>query len=113
MFAAHHRLDNLHLIVDDNRTSMLGFTDDIVSHNNLEERMTAFGWDVTQVQQGHDVLAVHDALTSLKARKDGKPKALIAHTLKGRGVPGLENEALSHILTPKPEVLESLIGKKL
>ena len=112
MFAAHHRLDNLHLIVDDNRTSMLGFTDDIVSHNNLEERMTAFGWDVTQVKQGHDVLAVHDALTSMKARKDGKPKALIAHTLKGRGVPGLENEALSHILTPKPEVLESLIGKK-
>ena len=44
----------------------------------------------------------------MKWQQDGKPKALIAHTIKGRGVPGLENAELSHIMNPKPELRERL-----
>ncbi|AVT78117.1 transketolase, N-terminal section [Rhodopseudomonas palustris] len=108
MFAAQHGLDNLHLIVDDNRISMLGFTDDIVSHDDLAARLTAFGWSCARVD-GHDVEAVRAALLAMKVVRDGRPKALLARTVKGRGVPGLENVALSHILTPKRELLDRLL----
>ena len=87
---------------------MLGFTDEIVSHRGLKPRLEVFGWSCIEVD-GHDVLAVQDALSHLKATADGRPKALIAHTLKGRGVPGLENEPLSHILAPKAELLDTLL----
>ena len=110
MFASQHKLDNLHLIVDDNHISMLGFTDDIVSHGELASRLTSFGWDCMEVQ-GHDVLAVQSALLHQKANAGGKPKALIARTLKGHGVPGLENAPLSHIINPKPELIDSLLEK--
>jgi transketolase len=108
MFASHHQLDNLHLIVDDNRISMLGFTDDIVSHQDLSARFTAFGWDTFEVD-GHDVDAVQNVLRSLKVTRTGKPKVLIARTIKGRGVPGLENQPLSHILNPKPDLIDKLM----
>lgn len=112
MFASQHKLDNLHLIVDDNRTSMLGFTDEIVTHNSLSVRLSAFGWDCIEVD-GHDVLAVQEALVQQINQYGGKPKALIARTLKGRGVPGLENAPLSHIKNPKPELIDSLLEKRL
>jgi transketolase len=108
MFASQHKLDNLHLIVDNNGISMLGFTDDIVSHNGLITRLNAFGWQCVEVD-GHDALAVQHNLLTLKATVNAQPKALIARTLKGRGVPGLENEALAHILSPKPEMLDALL----
>lgn len=111
MFASHHRLDNLHLIVDDNRISMLGYTDDIVSHGSLFARLSAFGWDCLAVD-GHDVLAVQAALLKMKANSAGAPKALIARTLKGHGVPGLENAPLSHIINPGPELLDSLLEQR-
>ena len=108
MFASQHKLDHLHLIVDCNNISMLGYTDDIVSHGDLVARLSAFGWDCMEVD-GHDVDAVQAALQKQKATAAGKPKALIASTLKGRGVPGLENAPLSHILNPKPELIDSLL----
>ena len=108
MFASQHGLDNLNLIVDDNGISMLGYTDDIVSHDPLSTRLSAFGWDCLEVD-GHDVAAVHAALRKMKAACEGKPKALIARTLKGHGVPGLENAPLSHIINPKPELIDRLL----
>lgn len=108
MFASQHGLDNLNLIVDNNHISMLGFTDDIVSHKGLSSRLEAFGWKCSEVD-GHNVQAVQEALLNLKETANGQPKALIAHTLKGRGVPGLENEPLSHILVPKAELIDSLL----
>ena len=108
MFASQHNLDNLHLIVDDNRISMLDFTDKIVSHANLNKRLEAFGWGCDDCD-GHNVLAIQSSLKALKEEAKGKPKALIARTLKGRGVPGLENEPLAHILNPKSNVIERLL----
>jgi len=110
MFAAQHSLDNLHLIVDDNRISMLGHTDDIVTHGDLAARLAAFGWSSAHVD-GHDAPAVRNALLAQKRERGGRPKALIARTIKGRGVPGLANAALAHIMNPKPEVIDSLLGK--
>lgn len=111
MFASHHRLDNLHMIVDDNGISMLGHTDEIVSHGSLLNRLAAFGWDCLEVD-GHDVMAVQQALTELKNRRDNQPKALVAKTVKGRGVPGLENAPLSHIMNLKPEFIDNLLEQR-
>jgi transketolase len=109
MFAAHHRLDHLNLVVDNNGVSMLGHTDRIVSHDSLSGRLEAFGWDCREVD-GHDVVAVREALLQMKSQAGGRPKALIARTLKGHGVPGLEDADLCHIMNPKPELIDSLLA---
>lgn len=108
MFASHHCLDNLHLIVDDNQVSMLGHTDKIVSHGTLSARLQAFGWDCVEVD-GHDVLAVQAQLLSLKSQSANRPKALIARTKKGHGVPLLEGAELSHVMNLKPEMIDALL----
>jgi transketolase len=108
MFASQHRLDNLNLVVDDNRIAMLGYTDEIVSNSDLASRLRSFGWECWEVN-GHDLRAVQVTLLKSKAARNGKPKAVIARTLKGHGVPGLENTALSHILNPKPELIDTLL----
>lgn len=109
MFASHHNLDQLNLIVDDNQISMLDYTKNIVSHGSLTERLTAFGWDCREVD-GHDVNELQKVFLQMKLERNGCPKAVIAKTLKGHRVPGLENAALSHIINPKPELLDSLLG---
>ena len=112
MFASHHCLDNLHLIVDDNQISMLGRTDDILTHNSLSRRLTAFGWECVNVD-GHDVHALQSALARQKERAEGKPKAMIARTIKGNRVPGLADVPLSHILSPKLEHIDALLEESL
>ena len=111
MFAAHHRLDNLNLMVDNNSIAMLGFTDEIVSHGSLIEKFKAFGWETTEIN-GHDINTVQETLSTFKSIRNSKPKAIIAKTLKGRGVPGLENQPLSHIINPKIETLNAILGAK-
>lgn len=112
MFASHHKLDNLHIIIDNNGISMLDYTDEIVSHNSIAQRLSAFGWDCLHVD-GHDVEAVQKTLLDMKEKHAGNPKVLIAKTLKGHGVPGLENASLSHIINPKPDLIDSLLKEEM
>lgn len=107
MFASHNKLDNLHLIVDNNQISMLGQTAEIVSHGSIVQRLSSFGWDCVEVD-GHDVLAVRGALLQMKGERNGKPKALVAHTKKGHGVPALEGRDLSHVMNPKADWLDTI-----
>ncbi len=109
MFAAHHKLDKLNLIVDCNATSMLDHTDEIIHHLSLKRKFEEFGWDVDEVD-GHDLGALHTKLNNMKCSSSGKPKALIAKTLKGKGVPSIENKSLSHIMGVKPEEIDRLVG---
>jgi transketolase len=111
MFASQHCLDNLNLIIDNNKISMLGFTKEIIGHGELTKRLGSFGWKCWEVD-GHDVLAVCEALHEMKKERNGIPKVLIANTIKGRGIPGLENQPLSHIINPKPELLDELISSR-
>ncbi|MDC0492711.1 transketolase [Alphaproteobacteria bacterium] len=108
MFAGHHGLDNMNLLIDNNSISMLGFTDDIISHGSLASRLNSFGWDTVEID-GHNIHQVHETISTRKTQKNGKPKAMIARTLKGRGVPGLENQPLCHIINPKPETLDTIL----
>ena len=88
---------------------MLDHTDNIVSHVDLKTRLSSFGWDCEEVD-GHDVIALRDLFFKKKNSKNGKPKAIIASTLKGRGIPGLQDAPLSHIINPKPELIKDLLN---
>lgn len=107
MLAAQHRLDNLTVIVDNNRISMLGPTDEIVSHRSLTVKLEAFGWAAAQVD-GHDLEAL---LTVLAAVTPGQPRCIVADTHKGRGVPGLEDAPLSHGMGIPPAQIDALLGE--
>ncbi|MQA51732.1 transketolase [Pseudomonas piscis] len=110
MFAAQHRLDNLTVLVDNNQISMLGATDEIVSHRDLEAKFNAFGWQAQVVNDGHSPQAIAKALNISRANDQGKPQAIIVNTRKGHRVPGLESAPLSHITPIAPNLIEQLLG---
>lgn len=108
MFASMHRLDNLVLIIDRNNVSMLDFCKNIIDLCPLEEKLRAFRWEVASVD-GHDPDDLALALTRMKCAREERPKALIAETIKGKGVPCLEVDPLSHIRNIRPEEVDSII----
>ena len=110
MFAAQHRLDNLTVIVDNNQISMLGPTDEIVSHRSLKKKFEAFGWAAMDVEEGHSTEAIGEALRAIGNDDTRRPRALIVNTRKGNRVPGLENAPLSHVTAIKSDVIDQLLG---
>jgi len=109
MFAPQHNLDNLTLIVDYNKVSMLDFSKNIINLNSLYDKFKAFNWDVFEIDDGHDVEEVFKTLQKVINARDKKPKVIIANTIKGKGVPFLETHSLSHILSVKSEDIDTLI----
>ena len=90
MFASKFKLDNLIGIVDYNKWSLDGPTNDIMPIEPLVDKWKAFGWTVYEVD-GHDMRQVLDVLDLVtKQYGDNKPKLIIAHTVKGRGVSNWE-----------------------
>ena len=102
MFAAHRKLDNLVAIVDRNGLQIDGRTCDVCDPGDLGAKFAAFGWDVDEVD-GHDLDALVAVLGAAKAGRDGRPHAVIARTVKGQGVPFMENEAGWHGKAPNAE----------
>lgn len=102
MFAAHRKLDNLVAIVDRNGLQIDGRTCDVCDPGDLGAKFAAFGWDVDEVD-GHDLDALVSVLGAAKAGRDGRPHAVIARTVKGKGVPFMENEAGWHGKAPNAE----------
>ncbi len=102
MFAAHRGLDNLVAVVDRNGLQIDGRTCDVCDPGDLGAKFAAFGWDVTEVD-GHDASALVEVLGAAKAARAGKPHAVIARTVKGKGVPFMENEAGWHGKAPNAE----------
>lgn len=110
MFASHHHLDNLTLIIDNNRLCMLDRCEKVLNVEPFDRRFEAFGW-MTRRVDGHDVVALHEVLSSLKHRKAGsQPAVLIADTVKGKGVQELESDTLCHIRTLNHEEIDRAIG---
>ena len=110
MFAGHHRLGNLTLIVDNNSRCMLNDTARVVTLAPLAEKLKAFGWRVEECD-GHDLAALHPRLSAIGREHAGQPVALIANTIKGHGVPSLEASPISHVLSvPAAEIDRLLAG---
>ncbi len=105
MSAAHHRAGRLIAIVDRNRYCLDGEVDEVMGIEPLDEKWRAFGWEVHEVD-GHDVGALCGLLRSLAQREAPTvPALVIAHTVKGKGVPYMESEIGWHLgyLSPEDE----------
>ena len=94
MAAAAHKVDNLVAIVDRNRVQATDEIEKVLSVGDVPAKWAAFGWNVIEID-GHDMGQILDALDAAKACK-GKPTAIIANTVKGKGFPFAEGKAAYH-----------------
>jgi transketolase len=104
MFGAFHKVDNIVAIVDYNGIQLDGFVKDIMEVSPLAEKWRAFGWHVVEID-GHDFTAVRKAFEEAEATK-GKPTAIVAHTVKGKGVSFMENNPKFHGTAPTAAEVE-------
>jgi transketolase len=95
LFAAHHRLDNFMIVVDENGFQAMGATQDIINLGSIEGKLASFGFEAVTID-GHDEAAIDAAIRHLWSTGPGCPKALIAKTVKGKGVPFMENDNIWH-----------------
>lgn len=102
MQAAHRNLSNLIAIIDRNNLQIDGCTEDVMSLGNLSEKIKSFGWDVLEID-GHNYQEIYSAVET--AKKSEKPFAIIAKTVKGKGVSFMENQAGWHGKAPNDEQL--------
>jgi transketolase len=99
LFAAHHRLSNLVAVVDHNKLQSLATVEETLGLEPFAEKWRAFGWRVAEVD-GHD----HDQLASaLDVDPAGgeAPHCILAHTVKGKGIPFMEHSVLWHYRSPQ------------
>ncbi|MEY8241382.1 MAG: transketolase [Cycloclasticus sp.] len=111
LFAAHHGLSNLTAIVDYNKLQSIRSVNETLRLEPFREKWEAFGWFVCEID-GHN----HDEiLKALEADSGSKPKIILAHTIKGKGVSFMENSVLWHYRSPQGEekasALEEVLGK--
>ncbi|NLC78200.1 MAG: transketolase [Ruminococcaceae bacterium] len=102
MAAAHYKLDNLTVIVDNNGMQIDGTNDQVMSLGCLRAKFEAFGFNVVEVADGNDLEQVLAAFE--KKTAEGKPKCILAHTLKGKGVSYMEGEVSWHGKAPNEEL---------
>jgi len=109
LFAGHHRLDNLVIVIDYNKIQSLDFVDKTLRLEPLADKLRAFGWSAREVD-GHSVAELGDVLSAVPLEK-GKPTAIIAHTVKGKGVSWMEGKVLWHYRPPTPEELVTALAE--
>ena len=101
MFAGHRKLDNLLVIVDNNNLQIDGSVAEVCSPYPIDEKFAAFGFHVININ-GNDFDEIDKAFKEAKATK-GMPTAIIAHTVKGKGVSFMEDQAGWHGKAPNDE----------
>ena len=106
-FANHHQLNNLTVIVDDNNMQLDDFTSKIVDKSNLAKRIESFGFNVVEVD-GHDIESLDKAFVT---SHDDMPLAVIAHTIKGKGVSFIENNPPYHTGSLTKEQYEQALAE--
>jgi transketolase len=106
MLAGHHCLDNLTAILDQNGMQIDGSCCEVVGLGDMAAKWSSFGWDVEEVD-GHDVLDICQALEG--AVSASRPRMIIAHTVKGKGVSFMENNVDFHGKAPTPEEMEKAL----
>jgi transketolase len=101
LIAAHHKLNNLIVIVDFNKLQAMGEVKEILNIEPLKEKWKAFGWEVREID-GHDFEQIEKALIS-PVLEGEKPLVIIAKTIKGKGVSFMEGNNLYHYKAPSEE----------
>lgn len=91
-YAGHRKLENLTVIIDKNNLQLDGLTHEVLAMDNMAERWKAFGFQTIEID-GHNIEAIHNAF---RTAHKGQPLAVIAHTVKGKGVSFAENRVEWH-----------------
>jgi len=110
LFAAHRKLDNLTVIVDENGFQAMGTTAEVMGLGSLREKFAAFGFEAVDVD-GHDEAALDSALWALRGNRDGRPKAIIARTVKGKGVSFMEHANEWHYTRLNPDTYAAALAE--
>lgn len=98
LFAPHHKLSNLVVIIDYNKIQSLGAVKEVIDLEPLADKWRAFGWAVRELD-GHNIEAIEQAVTNVPFALD-RPSCIVAHTVKGKGVSFMENKLLWHYRAP-------------
>ena len=99
MFAGHRKLDNLVVIVDNNGLQIDGPVDQVCSPYPIDKKFEAFNFHVINLEDGNDMDQIRAAFAEARATK-GMPTAIVAHTLKGKGVSFMEGSVDWHGKAP-------------
>jgi transketolase len=102
LFAAHHALKNFMVIVDENGFQAMGCTQDVLDLGSIQAKFESFGFEAVTID-GHDEAAIDSVISQLWASNSSAPKALIAKTVKGKGVPFMENNNIWHYTRLDPQ----------
>ena len=106
MCANKYKLDNYIMLFDNNGLQLDGTTDQIMPGLDMSKKAADFGFDVYEID-GHDMEQILDTFDKIRAAKNGKPKFINAHTVKGKGVDYMENSLDWHGKAPNKEQYES------
>lgn len=106
LFARQFRLDNLIVIVDVNGFQAMGRTDDVMALDDISAKFDAFGFEAVSID-GHDEDAIDAAYSQFRHSRNGKPKAIVARTIKGKGVSFMEDDNIWHYTRLNPETFAS------
>lgn len=109
MSGAFYQLDNLCAVIDRNMLQISGGTEEVMAEGDLAAKLAAFGWNVIEAADGNSVEQLHDAFETAKSVK-GRPTAIIAHTVKGKGSPVMENQAAWHHKLPTEAEYAAIMG---
>jgi transketolase len=109
LFAPHHKLDNLVVIVDYNKIQSFGRVADVIDLEPLAAKWTAFGWATREIN-GHDLDALERAFAAIPF-ETGRPSCIVAHTVKGKGVSFMEDKLLWHYRAPCGDVMEQALAE--
>lgn len=95
LFAGSHNLSNIIMAIDNNNMQALGRISEISDLGSLADKLRAFGWETYECN-GHDINKIYEICSELEHSKTESPKALVFHTIKGRGISFIENNPVWH-----------------
>ena len=107
LFAAHHGLDNLVVVVDYNKIQSLDWVRNTLALEPFADKWKSFGWSIVEVD-GHDPLEIARPFSGIPA-VERRPTCIIAHTIKGKGVSFMENSVLWHYRTARGREFETAL----
>jgi transketolase len=109
LFAPHHQLDNLVVIIDYNKIQSLGNVKEVLDLDPLADKWRAFRWATREVD-GHDLRVLTETLSRIPV-EPGRPTCLVAHTVKGKGVSFMENKLKYHYSPPRGDELPRALAE--
>lgn len=108
LLAAQYHLSNFTVVIDCNGMQAMGNCDDVLKTSPMKDKWQAFGWHVVDIENGHD----HQTLKKAFLEDNGdKPKVIVAHTVKGKGISFMENNLRWHYSDPQGEEYKQAVAE--